>query len=109
MSATLIGTVRGYFALGNVKAGILPVLNSARGFSGVSPNGPGDYTLTLQDGLTLNADGGGIALVQVYGSTPGESAIEQVDATHLRVRTIDNAGAPLDADFGIAIQDVGPS
>jgi hypothetical protein len=109
MSATLVGTIRGLFAIGNVTAQVGPVYTAMRGF--VSPplrNGAGDYTLTLQDGLTLNTDGGGTAKVQAYGATPACTSVEQVDATHLRVRTTDAAGAALEANFGIEIQDVGP-
>lgn len=108
MSATLVGTIRGLFACANVTAQVGPLLTNSRGFSGVARNGAGDYTLTMQDGLTLLGDNGGIAKVQTYGATPGLNSVEQLSPTTLRVRTLDAAGAALEANFGIQIQDVGP-
>jgi len=108
MSASLVGTIRGIFACANLNAGGFPSLTNSRGFSGVALNGPGDYTLETQNGLNLLPDGGGLAFVSILGSVPGLSSTEQVDATHLRVRTTDSAGVPLDANFSIYIQDIGP-
>jgi len=110
MPGTLVGTVRGLFAIANVvNNGVAAAYNSSRGFLGPPVrNGLGDVTLTLQDGLLLNSDGGGTAKVTVYGAVPLQSSVEQVDSTHLRVRT-NAAGDPTDAGFSIELQDVGPT
>lgn len=109
MPATLVGTVRGLFACANLTAQVGPFLTNNRGFVGAVRNGAGDYTLELQQGLTLQGDNGGIAMLTPYGATPACYSIEQVDATHLRCRTFDAGGLALEANFGIMIQDVGPA
>ena len=108
MSATLVGTIRGLFACANLTAQVGPLLTNSRGFVGAARNGAGDYTLETQQGLTLLGDGGGIAQVTPYGATPCCYSVEQVDSTHLRVRTTDAGGLAVEANFGISIQDVGP-
>jgi uncharacterized protein (DUF2236 family) len=109
MSATLVGTIRGLFATCNVTAQVGPVLTNARGVTAVVRNGVGDYSLTLQDGINFLGDGGGIPMVQAYGATPALNAVEQVDPTHVRVRTVDAAGVALEANFGFTLQDIGPA
>ena len=110
MSATLVGTVRGLFGIGNLNAQVNPFLTASRGF--VLPptrNGVGDHTLTLKDGLVLNDDGGGVCLVTPYGSIPVLCSVEQLNPTQLRVRTSEPDGDPIDVNLGILIQDVGPA
>jgi hypothetical protein len=110
MSATLVGTVRGLFAVASVNNdGLSAAFSVERGFAGPAVrNGVGDVTLTLQDGLLLSADGGGTAQLTVFGSKPAASSVEQVDANTLRVRT-EVAGVPADVSFCIELQDVGPT
>lgn len=107
MPATLVGSVRGILAIGNVTAQVGPVYSLNRGF--VSPplrNGAGDYTLTLQDGANLSTE----AQIkgQVYGVGDSTLNIEPLTVTTFRVRTF-TGGVAAELNFGVEIQDVGPS
>lgn len=107
MSATLVSSVRGILAIGNVTAQVGPVYSLNRGF--VSPplrNGAGDYTLTLQDGANLQSEAQ--VAGQVYGVGDSTLNIEILTVTTFRVRTF-TGGVAAELNFGVAIQDVGPS
>ena len=107
MPATLCVEVRGFAALANMTAQVGPVFTLNRGF--VSPpvrNGAGDYTLTLQEGITLNE---AQPEVQPLSALFVSASVELVTPTTLRVRTFDAAGAALESNFAIRVLNVGPS
>ncbi len=107
MPGTLVGTVRGLFACASVKASDGTLTNN-RGFASCVHTGTGDHLLTLQQGLTLKDDNGGLCFIQSFGTAGTISTVVQASATTLQVLTTTHAGAPADLDFNIMIQDVGP-
>jgi|SRR5271163_706391 len=115
MSATLVGVVRGLFAIGKCSTDDdVTSFDINRGFVGVTRIGAGEYLLEMQDGVNLSDSA--TALVQCYGTaavfTSGlEAVVSQNiggDLTDLTVWITTAAGVPIDADFAIQVQDVNP-
>lgn len=88
-----------------VTAGV-PAFGVSRGFSGLVDNGIGDYSLTLDQAQALNT--AGIVMATINGVAPAEISVEVVSPTSVRVRVLNNAGAPVDSSFWIRITPVSP-
>ena len=105
MPPSLANSIRGQL-YGNVTAQVGPVFTLNKGFTGVVRNGAGDYTLTLQDGLAIATEGA--IAIQPISALFVAASVELVTAATIRVRTFDAAGAALESNFSVMIQDVGP-
>lgn len=118
MSATLVGAIRGLFAIAviDLDGGGNAEFLLNRGFASVVKTGTGTYVLTLQDSVRLNDSA--VALVQAYGTgagfTSGLGCTVHQNSADFAVNeftvTIDAKAVltnPL--AFAVQIQDVAPN
>lgn len=121
MSASLVGVVRGLFAIGRVDVDESSVafFSINRGFESVTRTGIGVYVLVLQEGLAIvdvtDADAAGVCLVQAYGATSVRANCSQTNtqflANQIQVNLFTDGGeapAAVDVPFAIQVQDVNP-
>lgn len=107
--SSMTENVQGYHALASVTGGNPATYNRQRGFAAaIVRNGAGDHTLELKEGLDL-AGGNGVCLGGLNADQAGQIGIQVVDATHLRVRTMDAAGVAADLSFWLALMPIGPN
>lgn len=72
-----------------------PSYLAQRGFAGaIVDNGPGDFTLTLDQGVDSSARV--VAVTPTSGGTFAVATVQDVSDNEIRVRTFDAAGAALD-------------
>lgn len=72
-----------------------PAYFAQRGFAGaVVDNGPGDFTLTLEQGVDASARV--VAVTPTSGGTYATATVQDVSDNEIRIRTFDAAGAALD-------------
>lgn len=90
-----------------VQAGVGPTFSANNGFTSVIRNGPGDYTLTLQDQLDPD---GSVVLASATGGNPVSmsASVTLGPPSTIQVKTLDGAagvglGLPIEASFGIQI------
>lgn len=108
MSASLVGVVRGLFAIANVHSSGAFLMN--RGFSLVTKTGTGVYVLTLQDSISLIDAATALAGMSKTGAA--SVSIDDDDGSDgatITVYTFNAAGAAADNDFSIQVQDVAPN
>lgn len=117
MAATLVGVVRGIFAIAivsidDVRRGVGAVFELNRGFASVDNTATGVYILTLQD--SVNVLDTATVLVQpitdtaaraVYSQTPTQFANSQIQ---VNLDDGTDEAAAVDLPFGIQVQDVNP-
>lgn len=104
---TLAATIYGILAACSFDAAAAPAFFVNRGFTAaITRTGPGDYTLTLDQGVNLLTEC--TIDATLGGSVVGMIAVEPLTTTTLRVRTVNAAAAATDIDFYLKLTRIAP-
>jgi len=121
MSATLVGVVRGLFAIGRVDLdeGGDPEFTINRGFIAVDNPDVGVYILTTYEAVSVDTgfpNDAATVLVTCQGTDYAVAMVSQTPTqfanSQIEVDLLGNIGEgfiPVDVPFGIQIQDVSPN
>lgn len=104
----LSAATRGDLAACQLTAGVAPTFGFNRGFlAAITRTGLGDYTLTLDQGASLNSEAGVTATA--LSATSAMICVEPLAGnTQLRIRTFTGANAAADINFSLRVTDYGP-
>lgn len=90
-------------AYAEVTGGNPPTFLLNRGFASITRNGAGDYTLALETNEGL-ADANKQTFLTVKGTVPLIVAVEDVDATNIRVRAVTHDNMASEVSFSVEVK-----